>query len=246
MNDFSKVVRLGTMPAGYPERQYSIFAEVEFKAGKLSISGVIGPKANGDCHGSCGQFIMSFKEYDERGHATLADIIPAPGWTAETIKQFFDAWDEWHLNDMRADCVHQRATWNTSEKIEVLTYHLTREARQMREDARAIALRAGLTGEPRPLSPTYRALAELDSAYAGIHFPPDADSPLSGCYEVTKRETKTAGWVRPEEHPRGLLCKPCEVCGYKYGSAWLREEVPTDVLAFLQGLPDTDVKPAWV
>lgn len=33
---------------------------------------------------------------------------------------------------------------------------------------------------------------------------------------------------------------------YKYGSAWLYESVPDDVLEFFMGLPDTDRQPAWV
>lgn len=33
---------------------------------------------------------------------------------------------------------------------------------------------------------------------------------------------------------------------YSYGSAWLFEEVPDDVLDFLAALPDSDKKPAWV
>lgn len=58
-------------------------------------------------------------------------------------------------------------------------------------------------------------------------------------YEVEKVERKAAGWVYPSEHPRGLLTKPCEVCGYKYGSAWLFEAVPLQVVEWLEGLPDT-------
>ena len=54
------------------------------------------------------------------------------------------------------------------------------------------------------------------------------------------------GWVRPDEHPEGLLTKPCEVCGYKYGSAWLNEPVPQDVLDWLFALPPTTKEPAWV
>lgn len=41
------------------------------------------------------------------------------------------------------------------------------------------------------------------------------------------------GWVRPDEHPDGLLTKPCPVCGYLYGSAWVYEALPDDVVAFL-------------
>lgn len=33
---------------------------------------------------------------------------------------------------------------------------------------------------------------------------------------------------------------------YKYGSAWLREEVPGNVVVFLASLPNTDQTPAWV
>lgn len=39
-----------------------------------------------------------------------------------------------------------------------------------------------------------------------------------------------ATWVRKDEHPEGLLCEPCPVCGYKYGSAWLYEPIPGQVL----------------
>lgn len=33
---------------------------------------------------------------------------------------------------------------------------------------------------------------------------------------------------------------------YRYGSAWLKVEVPEDVLAWLQSLPATDITPAWI
>lgn len=34
--------------------------------------------------------------------------------------------------------------------------------------------------------------------------------------------------------------------GYKYGHAWKFEAVPEWVICFFQGLPDTDMKPAWI
>jgi hypothetical protein len=54
------------------------------------------------------------------------------------------------------------------------------------------------------------------------------------------------GWVRADEHPEGLMCRPCPECGYKYGTAWLSEPVPETVLAFLRNLPDADRTPSWV
>lgn len=246
--EFKKVVRIGTMAAGYPEAQRDVFARIEYSAdGRLSIAGTVGPKSNGDAHGSSGQFIMSFKEYDERGSDTLADITPAPQWDAVKVKRFFDAWGAWHLNDMRAHCEHQRgAEWDASRKIEVTYYGLTHDAMRARDKARELAADAAVRGEVAHLTKEQHALLALKDWFEERTSPPDADSPLSGCYEVKKRETKTAGWLRQDEHPAGLLGKPCPVCGYKYGHAWKREEVPADVLEFLRSLPDTDKQPAWV
>jgi hypothetical protein len=53
-------------------------------------------------------------------------------------------------------------------------------------------------------------------------------------------------WLNASEHPDGLMCKPCLVCGYKYGTAWLKEEVPQEVINWLANLPETDMTPAWV
>jgi hypothetical protein len=239
MENFNKIVRIGELPDG------NAFAKIEFKDGKLSISGAIGPKSNGDCTGSCGQWNMAFKECDERGHLTVQNVTPAPGWTTETVWKFLQVWDQWHLNDMRANCQHQTgADWNTSEKIELVTYSLNSEGHALRRAAETEAGAAARENRVANLTDTGRAL--LGDWWKDRHTAPDADSPLSGLYEVSKRETKTAGWVYPSQHPRGLLTKPCSVCGYKYGSAWLKEAVPADVLEFLRALPNTDITPAWV
>ena len=57
---------------------------------------------------------------------------------------------------------------------------------------------------------------------------------------------KTAGWTYPIDHPEGILTKPCDICGYKYGTKWFKEEVPQDVIDFLFSLPDSTIEPAWV
>lgn len=53
-------------------------------------------------------------------------------------------------------------------------------------------------------------------------------------------------WVTPKEHPEGLLTKPCPVCGYRYGSEWLYENIPTDVLSEIDKFPEATEKPAWI
>lgn len=37
-------------------------------------------------------------------------------------------------------------------------------------------------------------------------------------------------WVRPEEHPEGLLTAPCPVCGYRFGTKWLMEDMPDEAV----------------
>ena len=52
-------------------------------------------------------------------------------------------------------------------------------------------------------------------------------------------ERKKRGFLREEEHPDGILCKPCPVCGYKYGTSWNYFPVPRDdeqiILNLLKG-----------
>src|SRR5262245_47411894 len=86
-----------------------LFVTIKWDGKALSMTGVEGPLASGNCKGSCGQVIMSFKDYDARGHMLLADAKVADGWSAEDVRRLFDAWDRWHNNDVRAGCEHQRA-----------------------------------------------------------------------------------------------------------------------------------------
>lgn len=95
-----------------------------------------------------------------------------------------------------------------------------------------------------------RAGCEHQRAEKWDEKPIDASKPLN-TYGKHFDGQRTASWnmlawVSPKEHPGGLLTKPCPICGYRYGSAWLKEELPEDVVEFLQSLPDTDVEPAWV
>lgn len=41
-----------------------------------------------------------------------------------------------------------------------------------------------------------------------------------------KVKNELLGWLRESEHPEGLLCRPCPVCGYKYGTSWNFFEIP--------------------
>lgn len=63
-----------------------------------------------------------------------------------------------------------------------------------------------------------------------------ADQPLNA---YVKHPDGHSGWNMLSWVPEkdgGLLSKPCAVCGYRFGSAWLHEDVPADVIAFLDQL----------
>lgn len=228
-NPFYRLVSPGVTPRG------RLFVEINYNDGRLSITGVEGPMTNGDCRGSAGQCGIA------------EDIQPntEEGWSSGKIQKLRDIWEKWHLNDMRAGCVHQRKEWDTSKPLELVSYGLTTQAYNARAAALETAAKAAVTGDVAVLTDTERALLSLQKWFSPIFEAPDADSLLSGCYEVKKRETKAAGHVYPTEHPEGLLTKPCPKCGYKYGSAWLKEPVPASVLGFLRRLKDTGMRYNW-
>jgi hypothetical protein len=234
---FTKIVRIGTAKHhnGRTKVLASTFCMIEFTAdGRLSITGVEGPTRGGDALGSSGQI----------GLCEWRIVEYAPGWSAKTEAVFRALWNRWHLNDMRPGCAHQRgADWQSDEKVEIVTYKLTTQTFTERRAIETRVLKALRDGGTVTLGEDDRALLNLPY---DLKCAPDADGPESGRYEVDKRETKYIGHVYPHEHPKGLLCKPCPECGYKYGSEWRHEDVPDEVLAWLCALPDTDVTPAWI
>lgn len=229
----------------YGNRRYvNAYCKIEYENGRLSISGVIGPRTNGDCAGSCGQCS------DEIRHGK-----PAQGWTREMVEKFCNIWDEWHLNDMRPYCRHQKELgWDTIAVKPVTLYHysLNREASAKKRDAKAAALAALKKGESLCPAPDQVLFANLPYE---VTLPEEISGEMAQYYEPKKplfagdscsKEVKTLGWLTPDEHPDGILSRPCPVCGYKYGHDWKKEDVPDDVIGWLFALPDTTVEPAWV
>ncbi len=83
-----KVVRIGTVHT-YGGRGASVYCNITYKNGRLSISGVVGPLPSGNCLGSCGQIIMNW----------VPIVKYAKGWNPSMVNRFLDVWRRWHLND---------------------------------------------------------------------------------------------------------------------------------------------------
>lgn len=216
------------------------YAKIKYEGKCLSISGVIGPTSNGNCRGSCGQCVDEIRGGKPEGL-----------WTDEMLEKFCDVWDRWHLNDMRPYCQHQKALgWDKLESKKVTIYHysLTHEYYMKQcELKNRTNNKLGADG--------HATLTEEERELWNLPIEKTSGDPLDDSrYEPKKKqewnsgatEEKTLGWLRPDEHPDGILTKPCPVCGYKYGTAWKTEQVPEDVLQFLYNLPDTTRLPAWV
>lgn len=95
-----KIVRIGTMLSG--KRYASVYAHISWEDERLSICGTIGPLPSGGALGSSGQI-------DQPKIENFAQ-----GWNQALLDKFFQIWKRWHLNDLRAECEHQRAlgwTW---------------------------------------------------------------------------------------------------------------------------------------
>ena len=112
--NFTKVVRVGTTPAG--RSMASLFCKVKFEDGKLSITGVIGPTPGGNARGGCGQIDMEFEHRDSAHNDSRytsrvkpSEMKFAKGWSADLWLDFLAIWKVWHLNDMKPGCEHQRA-----------------------------------------------------------------------------------------------------------------------------------------
>lgn len=245
----AKVVSVGSLK-GFGRKSPILFLTIRFDGKRLSISGVEGPKRNGDAEGGCGQVIGSLDQI----------LSYEPGFNAEVVARLRSIWSRWHLNDMRAGCEHQR-DWETDREVEIVTYKLTSEAtseaadakrkidKTARKLARSIMEHQHNTGAVAQYLVSLASEIEQSARVADLPYwansAPDADSVGSGRYEVEKRENKRVGHLSAIEHPQGLLSKPCEVCGYKYGTEWRTETVPMDVIDFLESLPATTLSYPW-
>ena len=78
-----------------------VFVTVKFTGGKLSISGVVGPKSNGDCKGSFGQINMGLTVDDFKSFGK--------GFNRAQVQELLNVWEKYHLNDMQAGSPAQTA-----------------------------------------------------------------------------------------------------------------------------------------
>lgn len=197
----------------------------------LSITGVEAPLSNGDCRGSAGQIDSLMDE------TYLANITLEPGWTMEQVEKLLAVWRDYHLNDMKPGCDHWAEQGSDNrEKLVIYKMGHSRHYYDLYSAMKSRVDKAMDTEGQVTLTEEERFIRSLPYELE-VADPNGIDEQLKPFYEVKKTETKTAGWVYPKEHERGMLTRECKVCGLKYGSSWYIKQIPQSVIDWLTALP---------
>jgi len=93
--------------------------------------------------------------------------------------------------------------------------------------------------EVAPLLPWHlndmKAACEHQEAEGWDKRPIDPSKPLNAYgrfFDGQKQDSwNMLAWIRRDEHPEGLLSEPCPTCGYRYGTAWLKRDLPSEIIA---------------
>lgn len=179
-------------------------------------------------------------------NARHSDIV-AGGQCLDTIAPYINnplyseilrLWELYHLNDMHPECEHQATEgWRekAAEKVTLYHWRLTREASKKQDTIKKAAIEALKAGET--FTPSKEQSFIVSLAYSVTTHTPTLPEAIASLYEPKKplytgdgghTETKALGWLREDEHPNGILSKPCPVCGYKYGHSWNYFPIPAN------------------
>jgi len=152
------------------------------------------------------------------------------------LERIKEIWDRWHLNGMKSGCQHQRAEGWGKEELVMVTYRLNSDTLKVQNRINKIAQDRLIAGEVVQLLPEEVSIVTLSWEIKVSADQAPIVERLAAHYKEHSREKKLSTWVYEHEHPKGCLSKPCPVCGYKYGSAWLHETLPAEIEAEIKEL----------
>lgn len=173
------------------------------------------------------------------------------------LKQMIEYWKEWHLNDMRPGCFHQKE-WDGNKKLKILkikanTHKVTHMDNAIKKrlnhlndlnvktKADLIRIQVGMRNLKQSNVSMDQMIYRIIKAFLkGEKYIPKKDSWEESWFNNKVIEydesDAIARWTRPTEHIDGILGKECKECNYTYGSKWLIESLPDEVISFFQNL----------
>ena len=172
---------------------------------------------------------LAFSACGEIWNGNHSDVVSA-GQNLDEIAKYihnnrfssiYAMWQKYHLNDMRPECEHQRELgWpeKARQNVTIYTHTLNLDTIRKQHEIKRSVMERAKRGKTVSLSESDRTLLSLKyeiKTWKGC-LPED----IASYYKIDGAHEKTLGWIIQEEHPEGLLCRPCPVCGYRYGTAW--------------------------
>lgn len=162
---------------------------------------------------------------------TIAEYVSDP-----LFVELYCFWKKYHLNDTHPECEHQaKAGWRSIARREVRLFNwtLTNQAITEKNKAENAAKAALQNGEAFTPTKEQTFFANLNYSVRSVEADLSEDlrpyyKPKKPLYTGDKEhvEIKALGWLKPDEHPEGVLCKPCPVCGYQYGTSFHYFPIP--------------------
>ena len=176
----------------------------------------------------------------------------APHIKNPIFSEILRLWKLYHLNGMHPECEHQAALgWReiAAKKITLYHWRMSRDALEKQVAAKLAAVDALKCGQKFIPTKEQQFFASLDYSLTTSDdvLPEDKaeyyEPERASLYAEGRRHTevKELGWLRENEHPDGVLLKPCPVCGYKYGSGWKHFPIPKEDEAIIYKLLKTDI-----
>lgn len=220
-----RIIDFGKIPYTSDKVANRVTVEIELKEKEngqkvFTASGNIWDRTNTDiiCGGQC-----------------LDEISRTEIGNDPKFKQIYRLWKLYHLNDMHAECIHQEQEgWKkrAAEEITISTYFLTRETRGRQKEIKQAIIDAALWGNKtyQPTEEEKKIVTLAEWLETDSELPED----LKPFYKLHKTEKQRRGWTRYDKFKSGILCKPCPVCGYKYGTAWTYREIPGEDLKIIK------------
>lgn len=203
-------------------KKYPMFCKIEFTDGKLSISGVIGPNHHGNAKGGCGQIDMEFDHENKADNDTRY---------SEPIK----------ASSLRFSAGWSRKSWY--KFLDIWKHWHLNDMNSACEHQEALGWKyeTHRGNYVEVIGKNDKIQEQLDELRVLLETcPPDYLVPDK--YGDNFKLSDTGVLLKFDKF-RGHKCPEC---GYEIGSAWLRREVPQDLIEFLFSLPETDRTPAWV
>lgn len=161
----------------------------------------------------------------------------APFMTDPKFFEILRLWKLYHLNDMHPECEHQASMgWveKAREQVAIYTFTMTTDTIRKQNQIKDKVLECAKKGINISLNNKDKLILSLNYSIETYNNCLSYD--ISEYYKLSNTEVKALGWLRETEHPDGILCRPCPICGYKYGSSWNYFPIPEKDEAIIMDL----------